>query len=632
MAYIFTAITGSDTVGQAFTKVNQNLQEVEINQNSGDFVPLTGTTNSNPFNGNLFGLDSASLSFQDFDTTQGIKLTYSAVTIQDLDDNINANLKFTPLIYESTEVNVSITDGLSDGFMVIAPDPSEYANKFVRVNPDANGWDYVDGASGSFLPLSGGTVTGNVTITNDNNFKVEDGETIYSTQINSSSIDFNYDEEGQRLKIQYYPITYANVDLNVIDTRGEGYFVIADNPSGNENKFIKVGDNGNSWEYVDGTSISDLIPISYGDAFNLQLNQYGGNLQVGRWYRITGRTTNEATNYNTFGDIVLLALTPNKFSPDGYLLAINADYTLVEGDYSDVPNFNSNVGVPYQDIYIDAGLGSTVIVIYNNRHWYFEQGYTLSSESDLFAYGVPLTKDYTTKNGYIIEPQKIKYNLLTNVITVMEDKLGNIVHSNGDNDKLDVFRFGDADSVYGNIINTSGYIDILNLPYGNLGFYNNKIFFGDILDNGTDLYLQSTPISFLGNIINDYQFKNDPQMPLYIQNATCIDNKILNGVQTASVLSKTLQIIDKGYEYNIISTGGTFNGIVTGFTQQYQIAGYYQKIKITNSLGVDLIFRNSTFIKTEGGLDAKIKTGGIDSIEFYLSGNTAYQININNYL
>ena len=355
---------------------------------------------------------------------------------------------------------------------------------------------------------------------------------------------------------------------------------------------------------------------------------------VGQWYRIpvSSRSVTEATNYNTYGDIMLMAVDTNKLSPDGYLLAINADYQDV-GDYSDVSDFNQNYGVPYNGITVGSNVSIiTDIVIYNNRHWAASAEYTLTDESSITSNLTPLTKDYTTRNGYIIEPQKIVYNLAIDTINRMEDKRGNIFNSN---DFIENFRFGDND-VFRNQIFTTLDCNLLNYP--NLTFYYNIMKFGTIVGS-TDLISNGVVLSITDCNIQDYSFKNDYLQSLYLTASNIQDKKILSAENQITITSSTLtlpmMVQGTGWYYDqpIFTTGGTFNGIVTAITQGNQIVNYYQKFRFANlTNSTNIIFRNSASLKTEGGLDAIITNNNYDSIEFYLAGGIAYQTDINNYV
>ena len=353
---------------------------------------------------------------------------------------------------------------------------------------------------------------------------------------------------------------------------------------------------------------------------------------VGQWYRIpvSSRSVTEATNYNTYGDIMLMAVDTNKLSPDGYLLAINADYQDV-GDYSDVLDLDTKHGVPYYGQVVGTFAAATSdIVIYNNRHWSTNYSqYTLTDESSITGALTPLTKDYTTRNGYIIEPQKIVYDIVTDTINRMEDKRGNVFINNNN---IEIFRFGD-NNVKQNYVSTSQPCAIINYPI--LTFIGNNFKFGripiltDLVPSAVILYIQNCNIQ-------DYSFTNDYQQSLYISESNIQDKKIFNTSRQFTITSSTITLPMNAqgwlYDQGIDATGGTFNGVVTAISQDNQITNYYQKFRFTNNSGSNIIFRNSTFIKTEGGLDAIITSNIYDSIEFFVSGGVAYQTDINNYV
>jgi len=617
-----------------FVKVNSNGNGWDyVDGLSGDFVPLTGTSTTNPFDGELLGYSSASIRFEDDDTNQGIKITNSGITFQDLDDNVNANLKFTPLTFDG-DVNVNISDGLSDGYMVIAPDPTGNENKFVKVNNSGTTWEYVDGTSGDFVPLTGLTSTNPITgdlYQKDNTFYWDNTDMDQGVAISYSSITFQDLDDGVNIKIKPSFVAFTDVNVFITDTKADGYVVIADNPSGQDGKSIRVASGGLAWEYYDGLN-GDFENITYADAYDLALDQTGGNLKVGQWYRITAAelSRSQAADFNLYGDIILKAITPNKFSSDGYLLQINADYQGV-GNYGDVPSYFQNYGVPYfgQTVGQDSSL-DVYVVIWNNQHYALTDDWTLETEGDITGNFELLTKDYTTNNGYIVEPVRICYDVITNKISLIEDKRGNVLKTN-DDVIYNYFRFGDDNVKCNNIASILEPIELLNYPNGNLIFKDNQINRGKIVDLGTTLIPSTTSIDFQANIVNDFNFVNDPNYDFIFSQSHFEYRRIIGFGILISVDSSIIDVgTTWGYYQQLNSTGGTFNGIVTAITQTNQITNYFQTFEFNNNLNQNITFRNSSSLKTEGGLDAVLKQG--DSIEFYLQGGTAYQKNINNYI
>jgi hypothetical protein len=196
MAYIFTAITGGQNVGQAFTRVNQNLAAIEGNQGGGDFLPLSGGTLTGGLSGITFALGEGSY----FNTLSSVTLSA----------NRTINL------------------------------PNK--NGTVALLNDLTG--FTTGAtSGNFVPLTGTSlgseITGDIEITNSNSLRIKDGTDVNSTEVNISSIDFRDDYNSVKTSLKYLPQVNSNADINIIDTLSDGYMVIAPDPTGNENKFVK---------------------------------------------------------------------------------------------------------------------------------------------------------------------------------------------------------------------------------------------------------------------------------------------------------------------------------------------------------------------------------------------------------
>lgn len=399
--------------------------------------------------------------------------------------------------------------------------------------------------------------------------------------------------------------------------------------SGNANKVVKVKSDETGFDFID----IGYETISYAEAQALEQSQTGGTLTPGQWYRIESvdRNYNESVNFNTYGDIFLKAISSSRFSPDGYLLAINADYNGV-GDYSDSAPYTNNVGVAYNGLSIDT---TTDIIIWNNRHW-FPTGlpnnpYTITQESEITTLCTPLGKDYTSRSGYIIESQKIIYDVISNTILRMEDKRGNVVNSNinDNNFTIDNFRFGD-NYVTHNYIDTPQTCHILNYP--NLIFAKNHMLNGTIVNPTPSLVDSGVTLSLQNNRINDLNFSNDLSLSMDIFNGIISDSKIIG--QTNIILtSSTIELGDYwGYNVKLIQTGGTFNGIITAITINNQVVNYYTKHRITNNLNTNVIFQNSQFLKTYSGSSFTIKPNNIDNIEFKFVGGDVYQTDVNIYI
>jgi hypothetical protein len=381
--------------------------------------------------------------------------------------------------------------------------------------------------------------------------------------------------------------------------------------------------------------LSDYETILYADAYANETNAQA-TLTPGKWYRIEAvdRGADETINFTTYGDVFLKAISTNRFSPDGYLLAINADYN-GGGDYTDVSDFNTNHGVPYDGLVVGSNTSIiTDVVIYNNRHWTTNSEVTLNTPSDITSNLIPLAKDYTSRYGYRIDVQKITIDIVTNpqsFITKMEDKRGNVVGSwtYQDSRVIETFRFGD-NNVHNNQIH-NGYFSISN--YNDVTFYGNFVKIGSI-QTPTILRPIGKPLSITNSVIQDNNFSiastNGNQIT--IDYSVIQDGKIIGIIKQSEITNKTIILDGNSLDYyqDIFITSGTFNSIVTAITISAGITGYNQKFEFTNSLSQNITFRNSSVLKTEGGLDAVLKTN--DSIEFYLNGSTAYQKNINNYL
>lgn len=653
MSFILNKILSGDTVGEAFGKTNQNIDKQIVSANTSGsnlrFVSLDGTLES---------VDLNNLVLDDYLPLSGNSTVFGQTSFR-FDDG--SSLPAAAYFLDNTAKSVTIGGGFITfyhgtglgGLTTIKNYKSGQTNTVFL--PIQNGTlallSDLTGAtsSGNFVPLSGTTYSspmkGDLVFTGTTTGSIYNGiKTYYDggsntgyTFVNGAGITLGTTDGSiiYDLVIQPSFPNLTTTTLSILDTSsGTGNIVTVPEITTQENKFVKVKSDGLGFDFHD-----NFITITYVNALAAAQDQTGsGTLIPDRWYRIEAvdRNADETINYNTYGDIFLKAISNNRFSPDGYLLAINADYQGA-GSYTDVADFNINHGVPYNGITIGSNVSTiTDIVIYNNRHWAATAEYTLTDEASITSNLTPLAKDYTTKNGYIIEAQKIVYDVVTGIINRMEDKRGNVVINNNGNfsDYIENFRFG-YDNVIQNYVTTPLECAIINYP--NLIFSYNNFKFGTI-SKQTTLISNSVILTIFNCNIQDYFFRNDYQQSLYIIDGNIQDKKILSSERqftiTSSTITLPMDINGQGwfYDQNINATGGTFNGIVTAITQDNQIANYYQKISFANNSGSNIIFRNSQFIKTEGGLDAIIKPNNDNNIEFYISGGIARQTDINNYI
>lgn len=119
------------------------------------------------------------------------------------------------------------------------------------------------------------------------------------------------------------------------------------------------------------------------------------------------------------------------------------------------------------------------------------------------------------------------------------------------------------------------------------------------------------------------------------------DASNLTGVLSKTLLTRnipvTSQVAQVGSFYlydKIIITSATASVTVTSITSDASISAYTPSIKFFANTAVTVTFRNSTTLKTEGGLDAVISGSTYDSITFTYNNDIGkyFQTNINNYI
>ena len=119
------------------------------------------------------------------------------------------------------------------------------------------------------------------------------------------------------------------------------------------------------------------------------------------------------------------------------------------------------------------------------------------------------------------------------------------------------------------------------------------------------------------------------------------DASNLTGVLSKTLLTRNIPVtsqvaqVSTFYLYNKITiTSATSSEIVTAITSDVSISSYTPSIKFFAQTGVTVTFRNSTTLKTEGGLDAIIVGSNYDNITFTYNNDIGryFQTNINNYI
>lgn len=622
MAYIFTAITGGQNVGQAFTRVNQNLQSIEDNfptggTVSGDYLPLSGGTVTGP------------TTFIDFATPNNdfVQISGGSITFNNQDEQGSTKI----INQVSGQSNTVILPRINGNLALISDITASTENRFVPLSGTA----------------SGSPITGDIVITNSNNLRLEDGSDVSSLELNINSIDFRDDYNSVKTRLQYSPQVQAESLINIFDTLNDGYMVIAPNPSGQNNKVVVVNTSENGWDYVDNSTFFNAINIDY---INAQVRQQDNSntysdLEPFKWYKITNRPIDEELAPNTVGDLFLMAISPNRFSPDGYLNQINADYQNV-GAYDDVTSFVTNYGVAYQGLEVgDMSNLDGNVIIWNNRHWLCNMnGIQIYEDTDIINNFTPLDKDGSLY-GYVNQIVKVFFQFNNDAsydFTRIEDFRGNIVkHSSGNTvDNIQTFRFGFS-GVANNYIDSYAKCNIIN--YQDIIFKDNHIIRGEIASatNLPNLPYQ-VQISYTNLSLNDYSFVTpSPSSSFNLTEIIAIDKKCLTPQSKVyTITSNTFDFnasnLNRGFVYEIVinATGGTFNGVIDNSINNIRPSeGIYL---IRNSTPNPITFQNvNNIFYLEGQIDAVIGGGSqSDSIEFRKSfGSSSYfQTNINNYI
>lgn len=312
--------------------------------------------------------------------------------------------------------------------------------------------------------------------------------------------------------------------------------------------------------------------ISLTNAQMLTLISTNG-VQPGQFYLITD-------GGNSNGGVVVQGMTVNSHTTYGAGLFLNADYQVV-GNYSGVPGFVAQLNI-WSSISIAVSIND--VVIWNNNHYLNLTGAWGTAPSGDAVNWSLLPKTQT--NGYILEVDLVKYNVITNTIVYRADKRNNevdlYIHSS-DNTLVnfqwgrDVVLFnkvtGESDCAFtnswcafiGNIVSNATLFDTTNIRFPEAGIVsyniittgsalNNITSRGNILRNHIHGGSQITVLTLLdvGSEINDN----------VLNQASTIQFTTLNGTGPACFIDKNTL-----YSGSQIMSSGTISG--TNISENY---------------------------------------------------------------
>ncbi len=497
--------------------------------------------------------------------------------------------------------------------------------------------------SGDYLPISGGTLTGDLTIQQDKSLTIINSGNSAGSLWTAASITFEDNNP-----------TWANATIDIIP-------VHTNVGSGNNAKVTLIPPNGNS-----------QIPVGYVSTGLDQLMVGNGTTGFDfiskeslPYLSVSGGTVSGETVF--LSGISATTILVNEISAT----SITSD-TILTNTLSATSISSTSL---YTD-YIDFNTGATVTSQIARLNWNDTDG----------------TLELGLKGGVV--KSKLNQGLITRVVnktTPLIDLSGSSYHAvviggaagqrlsvklaKGDNDANSAGTLGlvaeDIATNQEGFIITVGLLQKINTT-GSLQ--------GETWNDGDVLYLSPTTAGQITNIkpqapnhtviigYVEYAHANNGKIYVKVDNGYELDelhNVRLTGVSDYNilrydgvtysswtnssineVLSKTLltrnipvtsQVaqVDGFYLYDKITiTSATASVTVTSITSDVSISAYTPSIKFFANTGVTVTFQNSATLKTEGGLDAVISGSTYDSITFTYNNDIQkyFQTNINNYI
>jgi hypothetical protein len=239
---------------------------------------------------------------------------------------------------------------------------------------------------------------------------------------------------------------------------------------------------------ISGTTSIGLINITNA---NLIALVNAGTVSAGQFYFVTNVSNVDSASGE---GVAIQGIKVNGVTTvEGSGTFWNADYQGV-GDYSGVPSYANNVGIWSTNPPASFVVGS--VAIYNNLQYLNLLGVWGSAPSGDAVNWQLLGKAKT--NGYILEQDNVKYDLLNNIVVYRADKRNNEVDSytSGGFNSLTSFQWG-RDVVKNNKVKSNSLMKTTNSWCS---------FDGNILENGTltdtTIYNVAGAGSYIGNVID----------------------------------------------------------------------------------------------------------------------------------
>jgi len=455
--------------------------------------------------------------------------------------------------------------------------------------------------SGDYLPLSGGTVSGNTLFSNTIGDK--------GILISNSAITFQESSGTANVTLKTDRLLFTtNVDVNILDTLPSGYMVIAPSPSGESGKYIRVNSNNISWEYADlsteflaltGGTVSGetifLSGISATSIYNDYIDFNTGATVTSQIGRLNWNDTDGTLQLGLKGGVVksqlgqgLVTRVVNKTVPLINLSASTYNVVVVAGATG------QRLSVKLAQANNDANSAGTLGVVAED----------IASNQEGYVITVGLLKDINTTGSL----QGESWND-GDILYLSPTIAGQLTKNKPQAPNHTVII---------------GYVEYKHINQG-------KIYVK--IDNGYELdELHNVRITSPSN----YNILTYDAVTYSSWTNTTLNEALSKTLLTANIpVTSQVAQVNTFYLYDKITiTSASASVTVTGISANTSISAYTPSIKFFAQTGVTVTFRNSTTLKTEGGLDAVISGSTYDSITFTYNNEIGryFQTNINNYI